>query len=72
MRATSAAVAAWSRRAARASRYTYGYSVRVSVMMAPGSERTSGNQASRPNWSRHHIWTGPATPNVAVVTKPRM
>ena len=40
--------------------------------MAPGIERTSGNHASRPNWSRHHTWIGPATPNTAVATKPRM
>ncbi len=40
--------------------------------MAPGIERISGNHASRPNWSRHQIWIGPATPNTAVVTNPRM
>ena len=40
--------------------------------MAHGIERISGNQASRPNWSRQNVCTGPATPNTAVVTKPRM
>jgi hypothetical protein len=72
VRATIDAVAAWSRSAVRVRRYTYGYSVRVSVMIAPGIERTSGNHASRPNASRHHVCTGPATSNTAVVTNPRM
>ena len=37
-----------------------------------GSDRTSGNQASRPNASRHQVWIGPATPNVELTTKPKM
>ena len=40
--------------------------------MAPGIERMSGNHASRPNWSRHHDWIGPAMPKTDVVTNPRM
>src|SRR5215218_7266389 len=71
-RATANAPPAWSRSAARASRYTYGYSVNENVRIATGIERISGNHAVAPNTSRHVPWTGPATPNTDVTTNPRM
>src|SRR4051812_8091079 len=51
-----------SRKADRASRYTYGYSTSESITTAPPSERTSGNQYSRgpqPVTSRTHVCNGP-------------
>ena len=40
-------------------------------MIAPPIDSTSGNQASRPNQSRHWFWIGPVKPKTDRVMKPR-
>ena len=42
----------------------------MKTTIAPPIDSTVGNQASRPNQSRHWFWTGPVKPITDRVTNP--